>query len=143
MPQYRFGCEMCERETLIWMMREERGKVWACGVCGKPMRQLPPSRLHVNVDHLDFVTEDITGEPVRIQTKTQLDKLCAENGVRRVASDEISRNKRATPSDIRKSAGVGSFKEDCEKMAQKLGKPLYVKRKAGAKGKSLEFASRL
>lgn len=139
MPQYRFGCDSCGSDVLVWCMREERTLPRACGTCGKEMRQLAPSRIHVNCDRLDFVTADITGEPVRIQTRRQLDNLCQANGVRRVTSDEIVPNKKPTADAIRKAANVGDFKTDCEKMAQKMGQDLIIRRKKGTKPKRSEI----
>ncbi|MCC6798303.1 MAG: hypothetical protein IT366_24535 [Candidatus Hydrogenedentes bacterium] len=126
MPQYRFGCDSCGSDVLVWCMREERTLPRDCGTCGKPMRQLAPSRIHLNCDRLDFVTADITGVPVRIQTKAQLNKLCEANGVRRVSSDEVGQNKRKSIEDIARASGVGDLKSDCERTAQALGVPLTL-----------------
>ena len=139
MPQYRFGCEGCEVDTLVWCVREDRHLPRKCAKCGKAMKQLAPSRINVNCDRLDYVTSDITGEPVRIATRRQLDDLCARNGVRRVTSDEVGVNRPKTESEIRKLAGVGDFKSECEQMAQAMGEPLLIRRKKGTKPKRMSI----
>lgn len=126
MPIYRFTCDACERDQEVVCERVARTEPRFCPLCGVSLRQLPPSRIHVNCDRLDYVTADITGEPVRIQTKTQLDKLCEANGVRRVTSDEIVPNKRKSVAEIERAAGLGDLKADCARTAQELGVPLTL-----------------
>ena len=46
--------------------------------CGKKMKRLI-SVSYVNPD-ADFVTDDLTGEPVRITSNRQLNRLCKETG---------------------------------------------------------------
>ncbi|MCC6155705.1 MAG: zinc ribbon domain-containing protein [Candidatus Hydrogenedentes bacterium] len=126
MPRYRFTCDPCAQDQEVYCERAARTEPKFCPLCGAALRQLPPLRVFVNVDALDFVTSDITGSPVRIQTKTQLNKLCEENGCRRVSSDEVGHNKQKSIEEIARSAGVGDLKSDCEKTAQALGVPLEL-----------------
>lgn len=75
---YEFRCRACHRlDTMIMNVAEmESGHAPAC--CGTPMRKiLSLARIQREPD---YVTRDITGDPVRITSRQQRDKLCAEHG---------------------------------------------------------------
>lgn len=71
--RYDFGCECGVKEERILRVVERDEKQF-CKVCGKGMKRLfsPPT---VTPDP-DFVTEHITGEPVHVHSRKQLDDLC-------------------------------------------------------------------
>ena len=51
-----------------------------CPQCGGVAERILSSRYYAQSD-VDFVTDNITGEPVRVDSKVKLRRLLRENGV--------------------------------------------------------------
>jgi len=76
MPLYDFECE-CGKVTEHYAGINE--KRMPCD-CGKTAKRIISTRYYINPD-VDFVTDNITGSPVRVTSRKQLASLCKENGV--------------------------------------------------------------
>lgn len=74
---YDFQCKRCGAVEEHFSPVEKRVRLHDCG--GIMYRQIT-SRFGI-VKSLDFVTDNITGEPVRITSKAQHERLCREHGV--------------------------------------------------------------
>ena len=134
MPRYRYWCAVCDEDTEVWCPMGERAAAVRCRVCGGSAAAAPPTRVHVNCNRMDFVTADITGEPVRIETKRQHDELCARHGVERLCSDELpsrpgSKRRKRTVAEL--IGGAESIREDMARVGQETG--LNDKRGVGGK----------
>lgn len=74
---YEWRCGKCHREdtAIMSVAQMEAGNAPKC--CGISMRKiLSLPRIQREPD---YVTRDITGDPVRITSRKQRDKLCAEH----------------------------------------------------------------
>ena len=80
MPLYDFKCDSCKKVIEHYASMDEHTK--DC-ICGGLMNRIITSRFHIDADYAssDFVTEDITGNPVRITSKKQMRQLCEKNSV--------------------------------------------------------------
>ena len=76
-PLYDFQCVECGKVGEHIACIEERIKDCECGGI---MKRLVTTSYHV-VPDVDFVTENITGEPVRITSRRQLDGLLKKHGL--------------------------------------------------------------
>lgn len=77
MPCYDFKCGGCGRISEYYARMDDR--VRDCK-CGGTMCRLITSRYGINRS-LDFVTDNITGDPVHITSKRQHERLCREHNV--------------------------------------------------------------
>jgi len=78
MPLYDHKCLSCAKVTEARMHVEDRRI--ECPACGGEADRIFSARYYVNPD-VDFVTDNITGEPVRVGSRVQLARLCREHGV--------------------------------------------------------------
>lgn len=78
MPLYDFECVECGviEEHLAKISETHR----KCDACNGLMRRLITVRYHVQ-DDVDFVTDDISGEPVRVTSRKAHRQLMEEHGV--------------------------------------------------------------
>lgn len=77
MPLYDFECDECGSIKEHYAGLDD--KRMPCE-CGGTARRLITSRYYVNPD-VDFVTDNITGDPVRVDSRVKLRRLLAENGL--------------------------------------------------------------
>ena len=79
MPLYDFKCP-CGNIEEVWAKMDEKTKPCECG---QEMKRLITSQFNIDADFAstNLVTDNITGEPVRITSKRQLRNLCQEHGV--------------------------------------------------------------
>jgi len=77
MPLFDTKCLQCGEVVEQYLKRHEEPDICRCG--GR-MERIIGSRYYINRD-LDFVTEDITGDPIRVTSRRQMKRLCEENGV--------------------------------------------------------------
>lgn len=118
MPLYRFECQECEYEATFHSVPSKRPTRPKCDDCGKEMNRVySRGSLQAQANTRDYVTEDITGEPVRIQSRKQEDALCAENGVVRVGLDENITTKKNNGFD----GDARQFKDDFDRSCQERG----------------------
>lgn len=76
MPLYDYQCkngEIFERFAAV----DE--KTVRCD-CGKRAKRIFSAQYYV-VPDVDFLTDSITGDPMHISSRVELDRLCKENGV--------------------------------------------------------------
>lgn len=80
MPLYDFHCLKCGCIREQWVKVDH---VMDMCDCGNEMRRLISSNYSIHADYAssDFVTDDITGNPVRVTSRRQLRKLMRDNGV--------------------------------------------------------------
>jgi len=78
MPLYNYMCPKCGSRRDAFRKITDRHQGPAC--CNTPMEQKITGQyaIHGNVD---FVTDDITGDPIRIESRKQHDQVCEKNGV--------------------------------------------------------------
>ena len=77
MPLYDYCCKACGDTQEHYAKVDEREQT--C-VCGGTATRIFSSRYFINPD-IDYVTANITGDPVRITSRRQLDQMCKEHGV--------------------------------------------------------------
>lgn len=79
MPLYDFKCP-CGNIEEAWAKMDEKTKTCECG---QDMTRMITSNFNIDADFAsrDYVTDNITGSPVRITSKKQLRSLCRDNGV--------------------------------------------------------------
>jgi len=77
MPLYDFRCQECGGVSEHFAGVEERQV--SCG-CGGISHRLITSRYYLNPD-VEFLTDNITGDPIRITSRKMLDRVCKENGI--------------------------------------------------------------
>jgi len=82
-PLYEYRCLDCGKQEERYAGMEE--KLAECSACKGQMKRLITSKFHLHTDYAsrDFVTTDLTGEPVRITSRKQERELCKEYGVER------------------------------------------------------------
>ena len=82
MPRYDFRCKACDKveEHYAGMLDKPIGK---CDACGGESKRLISCTHSIAADFAsnDFVTDDISGEPVRITSNKQMNSLMKEHGV--------------------------------------------------------------
>lgn len=78
---YDCQCQKCERIEEIIRSVADRDNTPIC--CGQQMKRIITTNYHVIPDY-DFVTADITGDPVHITSKKQHDRLCKEHNSQQV-----------------------------------------------------------
>ena len=78
MPIYDFECLECKVRDERHAKIDETKKT--CAYCGGEMKRLITSRYNV-IGDVEFVTDNITGNPVRVTSRRQLKKLMQENDV--------------------------------------------------------------
>jgi len=76
MPIYDFQCPCGKVEEHYAGMDETERKC----ACGATQKRIISSRYFIHPD-LDYVTDNITGEPVRVKSRKHLKQLCEEHGV--------------------------------------------------------------
>ena len=79
-PLYDFKCDTCEDVVEAWAKVDEKTIACHCGGC--MLRKITSNySIHADFASKDFVTDDITGEPVRITSRRQMRSLMKEHGV--------------------------------------------------------------
>ena len=76
---YEFRCQECKREDTMLMPVADMEAGIAPECCGGKMRKIL-SLPRINPD-VDYVTSDITGDPVHITSRRQQRQLCEKYGV--------------------------------------------------------------
>jgi putative FmdB family regulatory protein len=76
MPLYDYECQKCGVKERFANVAE---KVLPCE-CGRESRRILSSRYYVHGD-IDFVTDNITGEPKRYSSRASLDKDLKAKGL--------------------------------------------------------------
>lgn len=79
MPRYLFECSIGHETEIIASMKNPPNEVQKCGSCRRKARRvwnIPQANVFQEV-----VSSDITGEPVRISSARQRDRLLADNGL--------------------------------------------------------------
>ena len=77
MPLYDFECESCGAVVEHYAGVDERSMRCSCGANS---RRLITTRYSV-IGDVEFVTDNITGDPVRITSRRQLHRMLKENGL--------------------------------------------------------------
>lgn len=77
MPIYDYQCNKSTRVFERFAGVEE--KTARCK-CGSRAKRIFSANYYVHSD-IDFVTDNLTGDPVRVGSRVQLKRLCEENGV--------------------------------------------------------------
>ena len=77
MPLYDFQCDSCDKVQEHFAKMDETTR--EC-ICGGLMQRKISTNYFVHGE-VDFVTDHITGDPVRITSRKQMDRLCKEHGV--------------------------------------------------------------
>ena len=78
MPLYDHECSTCGAVSEALAPVDDR--VVRCPACGDNAERIFSSRYYINPD-VDFVTDNITGDPVRVTSRQHLARLCRDNGV--------------------------------------------------------------
>lgn len=80
MPLYSYRCTSCGAEQDLHRSVDDRAIPAPCTECDGTAEKIltVPSAVHGDIE---FVTDNITGDNVRITSKKQLRNLCAEHGV--------------------------------------------------------------
>ena len=76
MPLFDFQCPDCGDVSEQFAKADETTR--KCGECGGGTDRLITSRYYLN-NAMDITTDAITGEPVNITSKRQMDGLCRDN----------------------------------------------------------------
>ncbi len=78
MPLYDYSCVGCGlvHEALMPVSQQET----PCPRCAGTAKRIFTSKYYINPD-IDFVTDNVTGDPVRYTSRKQLDKALAEKGL--------------------------------------------------------------
>lgn len=137
MPNYLYWCAECVEYTNRWSTYEDRARLVECRQCGARVALAPPTRINVQTGSVDFVTSDITGKPVRIESRGMEEALCQKHGVRRLEPGEypgIDRGKHDDAKTILRK--MPTFKEDCERMARETGQKLLIPKKGKKRRKT-------
>lgn len=81
-PCYDFKCSTCNKVEEKWAGINERQGLCSCG---GEQKRLISCRISLHTDYAsrDFVTADLTGEPVRITSRRQENELCKQHSVTR------------------------------------------------------------
>jgi putative FmdB family regulatory protein len=78
MPLYDYECKICGKMEERYCPMED-SVVYHC-TCGGDQNRVLSARYNIN-RAVNFVTDDISGEPVSVTSKRQLKTLCDEHGV--------------------------------------------------------------
>lgn len=120
MPLYSYLCK-CGNEADVYKPVSEYARQELCPVCERAMkRNFDGARFAVHCFQ-EYVTSDISGEPIRVTSKSHETAVCAKHGVYRAASDEIQVKK--NPPISEKTMGE-PFKETFERTRQEMGAEL-------------------
>ena len=79
MPLYDFNCDNCGQTFERYAKMDE--KVVDCEACGDGMAFRKITARYSVIKEPDFVTDNISGEPERIDSKKKLRRLLRENDV--------------------------------------------------------------
>ena len=74
---YDFKCPSCDTITEQWAKVDELSK--PCPKCSTPMKRLITTRYSVVGDLESYVDYEITGEPIRVQSKQHRAKLLKQH----------------------------------------------------------------
>lgn len=116
MPEYTFRCD-CGHEWNAFQHMSEAKTHLACTRCkGIGRRIFKAPRIAV---FQEFVTADITGEPVRISSTRQELDICKRNGVAPATSDDLRGNRR------KPKISQVPLREDYERTRYEMEAPKY------------------
>jgi len=76
LPIYDFRCSECDDVAESFAGIDEMTQ--PCEKCGAKSRRLITTRYYLN-NAMDITTDAITGDPVNITSKSQMDDLCRAN----------------------------------------------------------------
>lgn len=125
MPNYRFVCDTCGVELFVIYLVEDAPLERVCEKCAGRMVKSLPTQIMVNGGrYLDFVMENAAGEPERISTKRQMDRVCEERGIVPMTRDDMRGWKKAR--DMKPS--LPSFEESFKEVVKQTGQGWETKR---------------
>lgn len=82
MPFYDYRCPQCGKEFDVFIPRDYAEDI-VCNECKIPAKRLMATGMKFKIDKLSFfqpyVEENITGDPILVQSKEHLRALCREH----------------------------------------------------------------
>jgi len=120
MALFPIYCPECNKEDVVVRTPGKKAPYPKC--CGRTMKtDFSRCRVQIAKDQPEYVTESITGEPVRVSGRRHENELCERNGVRRVSNSESGKRGERKNTAKDKKIKLPPLRDALEKKRSEMG----------------------